>query len=79
MSMNKNTEEAFRLKAYGRTELALIYSPDLTPKGALARLNSWIRLYPGLEEQLTATGFKWSQRSFTPAQVGLIIEALGEP
>ncbi len=77
--MYDSTMEEFKIRAYGRTELALAYSPKLTPKGALARLNSWIRLYPGLTERLTATGFRWSQRSFTPTQVGLIIEALGEP
>ena len=77
--MNNEAKQVFRLKTYGRTELALIYSPNLTPKGALARLNGWIRLYPGLEQQLKATGFKWSQRYFTPAQVSLITEALGEP
>ncbi len=77
--MDNRSIKAFRIRTYGRTELALVYSPDLTPKGALARLNRWIRHYPGLEEQLKATGFRWSQRSFTPTQVGYIIEALGEP
>ena len=70
--------DEFKIRTYGRTELAMLYSPGLTPKGALARLNNWIRIYPGLESQLKATGFNWLHRSFTPAQVAHIVKALGE-
>lgn len=71
--------ESFRIKEYGRTELSLLYSPNLTPDGAWRRLKRWIFLFPGLTERLEAIGYSSRQRSFTPAQVQLIVEALGEP
>jgi len=71
--------EGFRIKEYGRTELALLYSPSLTPDAAWRRLKRWIFLFPGLTERLEAIGYCHSQRSFTPAQVRMIVEALGEP
>lgn len=66
-------------KSFGRTELALLYCPDITPGRAWRKLQQWIALYPGLTEQLRQHGYTGKSRSFTPAQVGLIIEALGEP
>ena len=47
---------SFVIRTYGRTELALLYSPNLLLQGGSAR-----------------------SRSYTPAQVGLIVAALGEP
>ena len=50
-------------------------------KGAAARkkLMQWINLYPNLMDDLHRAGFSESSRSFTPAQVKLIVDALGEP
>lgn len=71
--------EAFRLRAYGRTELALAYSPHLSPGAAWQKLCLWISLYPGLSDRLSAIGYSPRRRVFTPRQVAMIIEALGEP
>lgn len=69
----------FRLREYGRTELAQLYCPDITPDAAWRKLRQWIDRFPGLNESLAANGYTPRCRSFTPAQVRLIIEALGEP
>lgn len=69
----------FKVRAYGRTELALKYSPAITPKAALRKLNRWIALAPDLESRLRAMGFTPANRSYTPAEVSAIIEVLGEP
>lgn len=70
----------FEIRQYGRTELAQAYSPDITPEAAWKKLRGWIDIYPGLNEQLTAAGYNPSrQRIFTPAQVRMIVEAIGEP
>ena len=59
--MEKQTD--FRIRSYGRTELAQLYNPCLTPKAVrLAELGK----LPG-------------SRSYTPAQVREIVGALGEP
>ena len=43
------------------------------------KLKLWIRRSPGLGERLAQTGYQNHQRTFTPRQVSLIVEALGEP
>ena len=69
----------FNLRAYGRTELAQAYCPQLSPGAAWQKLSTWINLYPGLPERLKAIGYSPRQRVFTPRQVAMIVEALGEP
>ena len=69
----------FTLQTYGRTELAQLYSPHITPHAAWRRLRAWIALNPVLNEKLAATGYSQQQRVFTPAQVAHIIDELGEP
>ena len=71
--------ETFRLRAYGRTELAQAYNPHLAPSTAWHRLRSWIAQYPGLMQRLEKTGYSSRKRTWTPLQVRLIVEALGEP
>ena len=70
----------FEIREYGRTELALAYSPKITPEAAWKKLKGWIAYYPGLNERLQSLGYRpRQQRTFTPAQVRAITEALGEP
>ena len=71
--------ETFKICTYGRMELAQYYFPNMVPRSAFRKLMQWIDLYPNLKEQLTALGYTPHQRTYTPAQVRLIIEALGEP
>ena len=70
--MEKQTD--FRIRSYGRTELAQLYNPCLTPKAAYR-----IDHYPGLAVRLAELGKLPGSRSYTPAQVREIVEALGEP
>lgn len=69
----------FTIRTYGRTELAQIYCPDLCPEAAYRKLKHWIDLCPGLRDRLSALGGSSHSRSYTPAQVRLIVAALGEP
>lgn len=71
--------QAFKIREYGRTELALAYCPAITPDAAWRKLRHWIRLFPGLDDRLASIGYTPRSRSFTPAQVQLIVDALGEP
>ena len=50
----------FKIRAYGRMELAQLYSPELLQ-----------RLYD--------LGYESKRRSFTPLEVRVIVDALGEP
>lgn len=72
-------QDDFRIRSYGRMELAQLYCPELTPKAARRKVAGWINHYPGLTERLAALGKLPAARSYTPAQVREIVEALGEP
>lgn len=71
--------DKFVFRTYGKSELALLYNPYITPKAACKKLNLWISLQPRLVESLREYGLTPLSKSYTPAQVRLIVEALGEP
>ena len=74
--MEKQTD--FRIRSYGRTELAQLYNPCLTPKAAYRKLVGWIDHYPGLAVRLAELGKLPGSRSYTPAQVQRVIEQMEE-
>lgn len=69
----------FTIRTYGRTELAQLYSPELTVEAAYRKMKRWIVLNPGLLERLYELGYQQGRRSYTPLEVRVIIDALGEP
>ena len=71
--------QIMKIKAYGKGELAQLYCPNITTAAARKKLMLWINYYPHLMDDLRSIGYLDATRSFTPAQVRLIIEALGEP
>ena len=68
-----------KIKSYGKGELAQLYCPNITTAAARKKLMLWINLYPNLMDAHHQAGFSDATRSFTPAQVKLIVDALGEP
>lgn len=74
----KDTQIEFRIRAYCNTELAQLYCPTQTPGVAYRKLRQWIALNPGLTASLETPG-SGKSRTWTPAEVKDIIEALGEP
>lgn len=79
MTNEEKREVAFPIRGYGKSELALFYSPKSSEKSAVRRLKRWITKSPGLELALQDTGASPTDKYYTPAQVRLIVEALGEP
>ena len=69
----------FKIRAYGRMELAQLYSPELTDIAAYRKMKKWISLCPGLLRRLYDLGTESKRRSFTPLEVRVIVDALGEP
>lgn len=69
----------FKIRTYGKGELAQLYCPNITTAAARKKLNLWISLYPNLTDALRRAGLSDASRSYTPAQVKLIVDALGEP
>lgn len=72
-------EDIFKVKAYGRTELALMYFPDLLPNSAWHKLKAWIEGCKGLMERLRTLEYDGKKRTFTPRQVRAIVEYLDDP
>ena len=69
----------FKIHSYGITELAMLYSPELTSSGALKRFRRWIDTNPVLHEHLGFTKGQRRPSSFTPSEVKMIVAELGEP
>lgn len=68
-----------RNKSYSKGELAALYAPNIAPSSACKRLTQWMLHHPTLMTDLRKTGYTEKLRTFTPLQVSLIFEALGEP
>ena len=60
----------FKIRAYGRMELAQLYSPELTGIAAYRKMNKWIVRCPGLQERLSDLGYQPQHRSYTPLEEG---------
>ncbi len=71
--------ETFQIRTYGKAELAQLYNPNISAAGARKKLMYWINLHPTLRDSLYRMGYAETNHNFTPAQVRLIVEALGEP
>jgi len=69
----------FKIKAYTKKELALRYFPDSMPRTAVNHLMAWIRRCPSLWQELINMGYLPTSKAFTPRQVKIITEMLGEP
>lgn len=69
----------FRIRAYGRMELAQAYSPNVCADTAWRRLSAWIDGNPALRATLRAANYNGTTRVFTPEQVRIIVQYIGEP
>lgn len=69
----------FKIRAYGKTELALLYMPNSAPRCACKNLQRWININPELTEELCRAGYLKQQRILTPRQVKIIVKYIGEP
>lgn len=70
----------FKIRSYTKKELALLYFPTAsTPHAAVNHLMAWIKRCYDLCESLTEIGYQKNAKYFTPREVRLIVEYLGEP
>jgi hypothetical protein len=75
----RNMTGHFQVRTYGKGELAMLYAPHVSQAAACKRLMYWISLQPQLVDALKRYGLTPTSRTFTPIQVRLIVDALGEP
>lgn len=67
------------MRTYSKMELAQLYMPTLSPFTARLQLMRWIADNDELQQALRATGYNKHNKLFTPKQVELIFNHLGEP
>ena len=66
--------ERFVIRAYGKSELAMLYLPELGKATALRQLRKWLFVNKNLRYLLKSKG-----KTYTPKQVRKIVEEIGEP
>ena len=66
-------------RVYGHTELARLYFPGILDKSASSQLSSWINRDEDLMAELKKAGYKKGQRMYTPRQVAILRDHLGDP
>ncbi len=72
--------QTFRLKAYGKSELAMLYFPEASSTHvAVNHFMSWIKRNRTLMLQLHDAGYRKASKTLTPKEVALIVDYLGEP
>ena len=78
-TMNQDSR-SFHIRFYRRQELALLYFPYIQPASAWRKLKGELLFNPRLRQLVwrPGTGRKLT-RSFSPKEVILIVEELGEP
>lgn len=77
--MDKKLQQLVGKYPCQKRELARLYSPNVCPKSALRLLNQYIHKADGLLEALERTGYSHHARHFTPMQLALVLQHLGEP
>ena len=68
------TDEKFVIRAYGKSELAMLYLPHHSKGAALKILKSWLEVNPRLQPLAKSKG-----KFYLPKQVKMMVEELGEP
>ena len=73
-------ETNFRIRPYSKRELAKLYFPDtINEESAIANLRNLMKHNPDLLAELKETYYKTHNRTFTPRQIGIIVQYIGEP
>ena len=66
--------EKFIIRAYGKSELAMLYLPRHTKETAMKLFRSWLVFNPQLRHIVSK-----KNKYYTPKQVENIVKELGEP
>jgi hypothetical protein len=67
-------EKEFIVRAYGKSELAMLYFPGDSKATALKKLRYWLKVNKRLRKFITP-----KRKYYSPKQVRVIIDELGEP
>lgn len=76
---NSKLSGEYSVRVYTKVELAMLYNPQLPLTPAVNTLARWIRMNRVLSEALRTVDYNKYRHSFTPREVSLIFQYLGEP
>lgn len=79
---NLQTEQAvqeFRLKTYKKSELAMMYFPDVSKETASRNFRRWIKHCAPMVKELEALGYDKNRQYLVKTEVEIIVKHLGEP
>ncbi len=80
MYMSNMYMDNFPVRAYGKSELAMLYFPTAgSSHTAVNHLMSWINRCTPLKQALAEQGYYKMSKFFTPKEVALIVEYIGCP
>ena len=77
--MNTNFSTPMTRGGYSKSAVACSYFPDVDPNTARRNLNNWIKVNETLIQKLMAAGYRKRQRYYTPLQLSILYDVLGEP
>ena len=72
--VNMKQEKNFEIRSYGKSELAMMYFPNLSSNGALRKLKKWFEINKKLRFLLDVPG-----KDYMPKHVKKIVEEVGGP
>jgi len=67
-------EKEFKIHAYGKSELAMLYFPRLSKRAAAQKLRTWVKTNPRLNDMIDPRS-----HDLKPNQVQAIVDECGEP
>ena len=68
------SDREFMIRSYGKSELAMLYFPNLTKQSAMKKMRHWLEINPRLRHLINKNA-----RDYTPQQVRKIVGEVGEP
>lgn len=72
-------EFVFPIKGYHKADLALMYHPNLSARAAMGKMRRWINRNAELKKRLMEVQINLLNHTYTPKEVAIIVEFLGEP
>lgn len=75
------SEFEFRVRCYGKAELAGMYFPGEENRRAVKKLTRWVKRCEPLQQELNRDGYMYipNMKTYTAREVRLIVRYLGEP
>jgi len=72
-------ESKFIIRSYHKIDLAQMYSPDVKADSAARKMRRWINRNAELKRRLEEIQINALNHTYTPRQVAILVEFLGEP